>query len=491
MKNLTKIYFLTLLVITSCWSYKPEKSTSNPIIILSLTKPVTTENKIEHKKTKKRPEISFKKNIKEKILLYNFESEMAHKFRNFANSKELNVVLSQDISLDLLLCIAYEKNPSLKSSFKKWESVKERYSQEFFLQNLLEQYSSFTRTLDIKISKPKQRINISRNTPAPGTFTIIGEIINTEVELSRLEYIITLRDLITQITQEYTDLIYAKESFRIQKEHLEIAISLENIARDKFRAGLTGYEDVLKAQILRSKVQEDNNTYEKKVKVVKVRILTSLNLPISLNLGSPIKLGINKSNAQLENVYKSALKNRQEIKRVQLKGKKLEQIIFLSKDKIYPDLTIGLSYFENRNKERIGTGKQEEAFPDTVQQMKNINFSQRNSYLQEIVIKREALKEELKSIQQETIKNVKDLHFQIDKNWRQIMLHKNKLIPLAKETLKVIRVSYQAGKKVDFLNVLDSERTLLDFSLSLEKNKRKYHWEKANLEKIIGQANEE
>ena len=45
---------------------------------------------------------------------------------------------------------------------------------------------------------------------------------------------------------------------------------------------------------------------------------------------------------------------------------------------------------------------------------------------------------------------------------------------------------YSIGKKVDFLDVLDTERTLLNLSLMLAKNKKDYQWNLVDLQKVMG-----
>ena len=118
--------------------------------------------------------------------------------------------------------------------------------------------------------------------------------------------------------------------------------------------------------------------------------------------------------------------------------------------------------------------------------MPRFDFGQRDSYIQEMIVKNVAIKEQLQDTKQKTINKIRDLYFKIDTSWRQVTLHEKKLIPLAKEALKVTRVSYQAGKKVDFWDVLDTERTLLNLSLMLAKFKKEYQWHVADLQKTMG-----
>ena len=456
---------------------------SKPPVIKPLVQPQTSRiNTEEH--IKNRWHESLKRDNEQQVILYDFTSPLAKKYRSFADAPEDK--LSQQLSLELLICLAYERNSSIKDIKKKVESVKQRYPQTFFLQNLLAQYSSFTRTINTKVGMQTQSPTVDMSTPQPARSSIMGEIINTEVKMVELEYTIVLRDLINRITKDYADLIYAEESLHIQQEHEQIVSALENTARDKFRAGLTGYADVLKLQILKANIQEDTKTYEERLKTVKVSILTTLELPTNSNLGAPSKRNIHKLQVDLNKLYEKGLYNRQEIQMIALKSQKLQQVISLAKDKLYPDFTTGLSYFENRNKERVGAGRQKESFSDRIDNMPRFDFAQRDSYIQEMVVKNTAIQEQLKDTKQKTIHKIRDLYFKIDTSWRQIILHEKKLIPLAKEALKVTRVSYQAGKKVDFLDVLDTERTLLDLSLMLVKFKKEYQWHVADLQKTMG-----
>lgn len=483
-----KIYYfaniLCLLLLSGCWSYKPQTRLSKPLVVKSLVeKSVAVEKNVE-KQVKDRWGKSLKKQQIQLRTAYDFDSPMAKQYRSFANAPLEK--LSQNLFLDLLICLAYERNSSLKEARKKVESAKQRYSQTFFLQNLLSQYSSFTRTLDTKVGMQMQSPTIDMHTPQPARDSIMAEIINTEVKIAALEYAIVERDLINSITKNYADLVYAQESLHIQQEHQQIVSALENTARDKFRAGLTGYADVLKVQILKANIEEDTKTYAERLKTIKVSILTTLELPTDFDLGVPLKPDVYKVQKSLDALYTKGLNNRQEIKMIALKHQKLQQIISLAKDKLYPDLTTGLSYFENRNKERVGVAKQEEAFADRIDSMPQFDFGQRDSYIQEMIVENAALQEQLQNTKQKTIDKIRGLYFEVDKSWRQIVLHEKKLIPLAKEALKVTRVSYQVGKKVDFLDVLDTERTLLNLSLMLAKNKKDYQWHLVDLQKVMG-----
>ena len=68
---------------------------------------------------------------------------------------------------------------------------------------------------------------------------------------------------------------------------------------------------------------------------------------------------------------------------------------------------------------------------------------------------------------------------------RKIELFKNTLIPKAKQSLNVSTQAFEAGK-ADFLNLVDAQRTLLEFELLYEQalSNRASHY--AYIEMLIG-----
>lgn len=417
--------------------------------------------------------------------VYDFNTTEVQKMRSLAKTSEVNQILKQNISLPVLLAIAYERNPRLKEFRQKHKAAQQRYPQSKFLNNIMEQYSSFTRLLDISTGPSLQKKRVAEKTPYPGSLETVGEIITTEVKLAQLQYLIAERDLVYQITRDYWELWFIEQSVTIYREHLDLVKSLEDVAREKFKAALTAYSDVLKAQITREEIATTLEIVLQKMATVKIRLLTALNLPTATIMGTMTVIPEKRPRVTLDQLYSLAKEKRQEILIARLRAQKLQQVIALAEDKLYPDFTSGLSYFENRTGERTGDNV---TFPERPQVKPNIWFGQRESYLQEMRLQKEAADKNAENWEQKTIKQVRDLHWQLDTAWRYIVLYRNTLIPLSKEDLRVTRIAYRGtGTKVDFLDVLESERKLLKFQLALYMSRRDYGQRLAELETAIGQ----
>ena len=75
--------------------------------------------------------------------------------------------------------------------------------------------------------------------------------------------------------------------------------------------------------------------------------------------------------------------------------------------------------------------------------------------------------------------------YHIEDSWRKITLYKEKLFPKAQQLLKASEEAYKSGS-IDFLSLIDAQRTLLEYSLEIERATSTYQQKIAQLESIIG-----
>jgi outer membrane protein TolC len=68
---------------------------------------------------------------------------------------------------------------------------------------------------------------------------------------------------------------------------------------------------------------------------------------------------------------------------------------------------------------------------------------------------------------------------------RKVSLYRDGLVPKAEQSLNVSFAAYQSGE-IDFLNLLDAQRQLLDFQLTLDRARTNAATRQAELEVITG-----
>jgi outer membrane protein TolC len=77
------------------------------------------------------------------------------------------------------------------------------------------------------------------------------------------------------------------------------------------------------------------------------------------------------------------------------------------------------------------------------------------------------------------------IYYKFRDSGRKMALYKDALIPKAKQALEVTQAAFEAGK-VDFLNLIDSQRTLLGFELAYERVLATHSQRLAELEMLVG-----
>jgi outer membrane protein TolC len=82
-------------------------------------------------------------------------------------------------------------------------------------------------------------------------------------------------------------------------------------------------------------------------------------------------------------------------------------------------------------------------------------------------------------------KNVEKIFFKVRDAERKIDLYKTILIPKAEEALKSAITAFSSGN-IDFVNLIDTERTALEFSLVYERSLTNYLQGLAQLEVLMG-----
>lgn len=416
---------------------------------------------------------------------FDFESSASRRIREIAKTEKIKKRLKQGIGPVSLVAAAFERNPGLESAKKKWSAALEKYSQATRLDNILRQYQAFVKDLNTKVGPMRHKQTMSQKFPFPGMLTLKGDIVTKEVELAREKYLITLRDLIAGIKNTYYELMYNDHAIHITSENLDLLKQLEGVAYIKYKAGQAGYSDVIKVQTRIAKLDDDLITWRENRNTVAAKLNEFLNLPPQFPLGPPQKVDLRDTGLSFLELMELGIQHQQELKIIQLKIDKTNLAIELAEKKFYPDFTLGFSYLEDEKGNIVGVGKEREPFSLKPVSKTPFWFGKNDAYIREARQVYQSLIEDLKSGKNKLGYMVKNIFFQLDTAKRDVLLYKETLLQLAQSNLDVSQTDYQAGK-ADFLDVLDAQKTWLDYNLLYKQHVRHQNQSIANMERAIG-----
>jgi len=401
--------------------------------------------------------------------------------------------LGSGFTLEDLEILALLRNPGVKGAERTLQATLETYSQVWNLDEILRQYSAFTKELMTGIGPMEGAESMELKFPFPGVMALKGEIVTQEVIASKATLGIARRTAITQVRQAYWEMLYTVQAERISQEMLTRLRHLEAVARVRYETGKTSFQDMIKIQIETDKLGEELKTLREEQKNFAAKIRELLDLPPKTKMGLPLARTPQAEIPSPDDLYRKALEERQEIWQTRAMIGKMERMIEMAETMIYPPYSLGLSLFQNEAINQVGTFAMKETFPVKVTASTGAGlprmpwYGTNDAYLRETRQRLAALREELKKTEDETIFRVREAWFRLDRAKRQEALYAQRVVNLSLAALEVSTRAYEPGN-IAFADVIESYIGWLNNRLSLERERSNLGIAGSELEEATGRS---
>lgn len=385
---------------------------------------------------------------------------------------------------------ALRANPELQAAKLRWNASSERIVQERALDDPVIGFTYFGEQVQTRVGEKQAGVKASQKVPFFGKLRLKGEIARNEAKVSEERYRTLEREIVAKAKSAFYTLYWAYKSISINEENRNLLKRFVKIAEIKYATGKATQQDVLKAQVELSKIVNDLITLEQLKETSVARINTLLNRHPDASIGTPEEVDIGKLTVSLEDLYEKAKEVSPDLSILKYKIERDKAAYKLARKQYYPDFTFGLNYtFINDMPSSVMAsplGESRDSYTGTLSV--NVPIFQKRKHdagVREANAKLKSSKMAYKNRENMTLFEVKDLHFKVQTAERLVNLYRNSIIPLAKQSLKAAESGYQAGQ-VDFLNLIDSQRALLDFNLAFYRAVADFGTNIAGLERVVG-----
>jgi len=410
--------------------------------------------------------------------LYQPSRAIQRQIAKLQNGEQLEEWLKNHSNLDSVLTIALKQNLDIKSAKEQAKSSLAKYDQVAYLDDMLSQYSAFTKDIKLTGSTQKHKKSVSAGFPFPGLLALKSSIIDQAAESSRLALKQTIQDVITKTRVAYYELQFAQQEITITRENVSLLKSkkkdLENSYSSNAQVGsLSG--------ILQVDIELANS--RNKLQVIKDRKLAQqakinalLNLSPRFSLGRLDKAKAEKLVGTIDSLVSIGKAKRVEIARLRSDLEKMKRIIQLSEKRFYPDFDAGFSRFQN------------DKFTIKPKIKKNNFFGKNDAYLTETHAKYEALKSKLRALQNKTAEDIQQVVSNYQSQKSTYDLYRNQVLPKAKVTLDVAKSLYETGE-TSYAKVINAQQAVLSYRLKSYKALMSINTAKTKLARLLGQNN--
>ena len=385
------------------------------------------------------------------------------------------------LQLEALVQEALENNPGVQSALRRVEAWRRRVPQARSFPDpvLGVGWMGEIRPFSLMRNDPSsfRSITAKQKIPFPGKLKLRGQIAGREAEAAWWDYETIRRRVAAQVKVTYYDYFYYHQAIKITRKDKDLLGKLAQIAVVRYQVGKGIQQDVLRAQVELSRILQRLTVLEQQEKTAQVRLNTLLYRQPDAPLPPPAALEQSQLTYSLESLYQLARENDTGLQREQQMIERNQLAVNLARKEFYPDLSIAYMY-QNR---------------PLMQEMHGVTFSINIPVFYKSK-QREGVNEatlELLSARRSRDNRETLLSFEVKQHYlaakaadELARLYSQAIVPQSSLALDSALAAYEVGS-VDFLTVLDSFITVLDYEINYYRELSNYQIALARLEPLV------
>ena len=381
------------------------------------------------------------------------------------------------LSAQMLVTKVLSANPQLEVAHATWQASTARINQSSSLEDPLLNYTMAPMTIGGQ-SNYGQRIEISQKLPWLGKLDLRHATASHQAEAEKHKIAILQLQLSASAKALFADWYFVHQASAINQAQITLLTELRAISLNRYSTGEASKQETLQADVEIALLEHQTITLGRESRTIRAHINTLLNLAPDSPLAKPEELKIVGIFPEINVLQEHALQARPELKTLNAAIKAAKSNTELALKNNYPDINLKAGYnslWDNRDKHfTIGIG-----FNLPLYQGKH--RAEENEAL--------ALNKQAEWTRVDFIAQLKEevqiAYDRAHESQHILGLYKDKLLPLAKESVQTARSDYQAGKG-DFLTLINSEKNQLHTQLQVEQALTNSYKRLAELESAVG-----
>lgn len=322
------------------------------------------------------------------------------------------------------------------------------------------------------------RYTFSQMFPFPGKLSLKQSIALKDVLISGAELKDKELEIKAMIKDGYYDYAFVTESIKIMHEIKDILSYMAELAQVKYSTGQVTQQDVLKIQTELTMLTNEIISLEAEKDVDEARIKSILNRNQDAVLGEPQGIKRDRIKIDTMQLMTMVLQSNPAIKAMEYEAQANELNVGLAKKNYYPDFMLGIA--------PIQKGGRFESWDLMFQVNIPLWMSKYDNQTREAVANVNVLKSRLNTEKNLKGFDVKSAAVRVEAAERIMTLYETSLLPQVELSFESAMKNYQSGK-IDFLSLLDAERTLKRTRIEHLNSIVDYRKKIAMLERVVGE----
>ncbi len=394
--------------------------------------------------------------------------------------------LPDKAGLEDYLVYAALHNPGLQAAFNAWKAALWKIPQVRTLPDPRFTYAYFVQEVETRVGPQHQKFALAQTFPWLSKLELRGDVAAKEAKAKRAFYEAEKWKLFQRVEKAYFEYAYLRQALAVTEENIRLLKHLERSFQTRYAASVSPYSSLIRLQTELGRLEDRLKSLTDMRRPLVAELNAALNRPegAPLSWPSPVRLvSVAISDEQLRTWLREGNPELRALSELQAKEKKA---IALARQNYFPDFTLAVETVDTGdalNSDTPDSGKNPVAVGLSINLP--IWWNKYQAGVKEASNRWRAAGANRREKENRLLSRLSLALFKYRDAERKVDLYKNGLIPKAQHSLQVSLQDLETGQGT-YLDVIDTQRMLLEFELAYERAEADKAQQLAVLERLCG-----
>ncbi len=387
--------------------------------------------------------------------------------------------------VETYISYALSQNPDIEVARKRVDAAAYRVPQAASLRDPTFGAAVLPSPVETAAGRQEVSLTASQHLPWYGKLNTKAATAEADANVARAQLAAVELEVIEQVKHAYYELYFVQRAVSITEDSRKLLLNVVRIAESKYRTGKASQQDVLRAQVEISNL--DNQLIRLRQQIDSSQAKLARLMHISPD--TPVRASEQPPQQQLphdlQRLYQQAIAGQPELHAQLAAVQRDRRNVDLARLEYFPDLTAGVTWIGTSTSGISPVANGEDPVLLGFSVNVPIYRTRLDAGVREAESRVVASTRQYDSLRDRTAESVKDLYTRAISQYDLVKLFHDDIIPKAEQTLEVSQSDYQVGE-VDFLTVIDNWQQLLRFQIAYHRVESQLQQTLAALERAVG-----
>jgi len=322
---------------------------------------------------------------------------------------------------------------------------------------------------------------LGRSFPGPGKRALETSLAQSDVTVAKAGLESVRLRLRVEMRKAFSDLLLAQEEMRIHDQHVDIARQAIEAARIKYTVGKVPQQDVLKAQLQMTRLEEHMIHFERDAEIARARTNTLLGRDPATPIRAQGEFGAGADLPDAKKLEQLSLLSRPDLLEAQAVAEKSRKEQSLAEKAYVPDFNAAAGYMLMP----AGSTSRNNYMLEGSVTLPWLNRRKHDAEIKESTVKVTEQDAEVAAMRNAAFGQIEQAMAEARSAQRLARMYHDSLEPQAEATLHAAVIAYE-NNQTDLLNLLDSQMAVIDVNLAWFQSMSDFARSMADLELAVG-----